>query len=162
MPLVDDLKLPMTEGEESRREFLAVIGAGALAFAGFGTTVTAVRYLWPEVLFEQETRFAVGRPEEIAQGTLVVLPEQKVFIVHDAAGFFALSATCTHLGCMTRYEKENSRIFCPCHGSQFDLNGAVTGGPAPRSLRRLDLALDDGRLVVDVAKTAAPGAVLKV
>jgi cytochrome b6-f complex iron-sulfur subunit len=162
MPLIDDLKLPMTEHDERRREFVALLGAGAVALAGFGTTVTAVRFLWPEVLFEQETRFAVGRPEEIAQGTLLVLPEQKVYVVHDAAGFFALSATCTHLGCMTRYEKENSRIFCPCHGSQFAVDGEVTGGPAPRPLPRLDLALEDGTLVVDVAKPAAPDAVLKV
>ncbi len=162
MPLIDDLKLPMTERDEGRREFLALVGAGALAFAGLGTTVTAVRYLWPEVLFEQETRFSVGRPEEIASGTLLVLPEQKVFVVHDAAGFFALSATCTHLGCMTRYERENNRIFCPCHGSQFAVDGTVTGGPAPRPLPRLDLVLEDGRLVVDIAKPAAPGSVLKV
>ncbi len=162
MPLIDDLKLPMTEHDEHRREFLAVLGAGAIALAGLGTTVTAVRYLWPEVLFEQETRFAVGRPEEIAQGTLLVLPEQKVFVVHDAGGFFALSATCTHLGCMTRYEKENNRIFCPCHGSQFSVHGTVTGGPAPRALHRLDLALEDGRLIVDVAKPAAPDSILKV
>jgi cytochrome b6-f complex iron-sulfur subunit len=162
MPLIDDLKLPMTEHDEHRREFLALLGAGAMALAGLGSSVTAVRYLWPEVLFEQETRFAVGRPEEIAQGTLLVLPEQKVFVVHDAAGFFALSATCTHLGCMTRYERENNRIFCPCHGSQFAVDGTVTGGPAPRALPRLDLALEGGRLVVDVAKPAAPGAVLKV
>ena len=162
MPLIDDLKLPMTERDEQRREFLAVLGAGALALAGLGTTVTAVRFLWPEVLFEQETRFAVGRPDEIAQGTLLVLPEQRVYVVHDAVGFFALSATCTHLGCMTRYEKENNRIFCPCHGSQFSVDGAVTGGPAPRPLPRLDLALESGALVVDVAKPAAPDAVLKV
>ena len=162
MPLIDDLKLPMEDADENRREFLAVMGAGALAFAGLGTTVTAVRYLWPEVLFEQETRFAVGRPEEIAEGTLVALPEQRVFIVHDAAGFFALSATCTHLGCMTRYEKENNRIFCPCHGSNFSVDGTVTGGPAPRPLPRLDLVLEGGRLVVDIAKQAAPDAVLKV
>jgi cytochrome b6-f complex iron-sulfur subunit len=114
------------------------------------------------VLFEQETRFVVGRPEEIAAGTLVVLPEQKVFVVHGGGGFFALSATCTHLGCMTRYEKENNRIFCPCHGSQFAVDGAVTGGPAPRALPRLDLVLEGGRLVVDTAKPAAPDAVLKV
>lgn len=162
MPLIDDLKLPMTDRDEQRREFLAVLGGGALVLAGLGTTVTAVRFLWPEVLFEQETRFAVGRPDEIAQGTLLVLPEHRVYVVHDAAGFFALSATCTHLGCMTRYEKENSRIFCPCHGSQFSVDGAVTGGPAPRPLPRLDLALEDGTLVVDVAKPAAPDAVLEV
>jgi cytochrome b6-f complex iron-sulfur subunit len=162
MPLIDDLKLPMTDRDEDRREFLAVVGASAFAFAGLGTTVTAVRYLWPEVLFEQETRFAVGRPEEIAEGTIVALPEQRVFVVRDAGGFFALSATCTHLGCMTRYEKENNRIFCPCHGSNFAVDGTVTGGPAPRALPRLELVLEGGRLVVDIAKPAAPDAVLKV
>ena len=162
MPLIDDLQVPLTESDEARREFLAVLGAGAMAIATLGTTVTAVRFLWPEVLFEQETRFAVGRPEEIAPGTVLVLAEQKVFIVHAAAGFYALSATCTHLGCMTRYEKDNNRIFCPCHGSQFAVDGQVTGGPAPRPLPRLELAIERGRLVVDVAKPAAPDAVLKV
>jgi hypothetical protein len=41
------------------------------------------------------------------------------------------------------------------------VDGAVTAGPAPRALRRLDLALEDGRLIVDIAKAAAPGAILK-
>ena len=162
MPLIDDLKVPLTDRDEARREFLAVLGAGAMAVATLGTTVTAIRYLWPEVLFEQETRFAVGRAEEIAEGTVLVLPEQKVFVVHAAAGFYALSSTCTHLGCMTRYEKENNRVFCPCHGSQFAIDGHVTGGPAPRPLRRLELVVERGSLVVDVAKPVANDAVLKV
>jgi cytochrome b6-f complex iron-sulfur subunit len=162
MPLIDDLKVPLSDRDEARREFLAVLGVSAMAVATLGTSVTAVRYLWPEVLFEQETRFAVGRPEEIAEGTVLVLPEQKVFVVHAADGFFALSATCTHLGCMTRYERENNRIFCPCHGSQFAVDGHVTGGPAPRALPRLELVLERGALVVDVAKPTSPDAVLKV
>ena len=162
MPLIDDLKVPLTDHEEARREFLAVLGTGAMAMATLGTAVTAIRFLWPEVLFEQETRFAVGRPEEIGVGTVLVLPEQKVYVVHSVGGFYALSATCTHLGCMTRYEKENNRIFCPCHGSQFAADGHVTGGPAPRPLPRFELVMERGTLVIDLAKRAAPGAVLKV
>jgi cytochrome b6-f complex iron-sulfur subunit len=162
MPLVDDLKAPPTERDDGRRAFLSLVGVSAMGVAGLGTSVTAVRYLWPEVLFEEDTRFAVGRPEEIAPGTVLVLPEHKVFIVRDDVGFYALSSTCTHLGCMTRYEKENGRIFCPCHGSQFAPDGRVVGGPAPRPLPRLELAVEDGRLVVDVARPVAPDAVLKV
>lgn len=162
MPLVDDLKVPAGDYDEGRRAFLALLGASAMSVAGLGTSVTAVRYLWPEVLFEADTRFVLGRPEEIAAGTVLVLPEQKVFVVRDQAGFFALSSTCTHLGCMTRYEKENGRIFCPCHGSQFSPDGRVVGGPAPRPLPRLKLVVEDGRLVVDVAKLAPADAVLKV
>lgn len=162
MPLIDDLKMPLGDEERTRRMFLGMLGGGAVAIAAMGTTVTAVRYLWPEVLFEEETRLRLARPEEVPVGTLVALPEQKVYLMHAADGFFAFSATCTHLGCLTQYEKENGRIFCPCHGSRFSLDGAVTEGPAPAPLPRLLLTLDNGFLVVDVAKTAPPDAMLKV
>lgn len=162
MPLVDDLKMPMDEGEETRREFLALLGTGAMAVAGLGTAITAVRFMWPEVLFEEEQRFRIGKPEEIAVGTLVSLPQQRVYIMHAAGGFFAMSATCTHLGCLTQYEKENDRIFCPCHGSRFDATGKVTAGPAPKPLPRLELVVEDGLLVVDVSKKVAADALLKV
>jgi cytochrome b6-f complex iron-sulfur subunit len=162
MALVDDLKMPMDEGEETRREFLALVGTGAMALAGLGTAITGVRFMWPEVLFEEERRFRIGTPDEIPVGTLVSLPQQKVYIMHAADGFFAMSATCTHLGCLTQYEKENNRIFCPCHGSRFNTVGEVTDGPAPKPLPRLELALENGLLVVDVSKTVAPDALLKV
>lgn len=161
MPLLDDLKLPLDERERSRRMFLGMVGGGAMAVAGLGTGVTAVRFLWPEVLFEQETRYRVGRPEEIPVGTVVVLPEQRVYIVRETRGFYALSAVCTHLGCLTRYEKELERFFCPCHGSRFSMDGRVAQGPAPRPLPRLLLALEQGVLVVDVARTVDEGFVLE-
>lgn len=162
MPLIDDLRLPIDDQERTRRAFLGTAGATALAVAGLGTTVTAVRYLWPEVLFEEQTRYRIGRPETIPVGTLVALPDQKIYVAHGPEGFYAMSATCTHLGCLTRFEPEHGRIFCPCHGSRFSLDGQVTNGPAPRPLPRLWLALEDGQLVVDAAKVVAPDAVLKV
>jgi Rieske Fe-S protein len=160
MPLLDDLKMPISDEEHTRRVFLGMLGGSAIAIAGLGTGVTAVRYLWPEVLFEAETRFRVGRPEEIPAGTVLVLPEQKVYVVHGARGFFAMSATCTHLGCLTRYEKEHGRLFCPCHGSRYSLEGAVVDGPAPAPLPRLALEIEGGQLVVDVSKVVAPDSVL--
>jgi nitrite reductase/ring-hydroxylating ferredoxin subunit len=162
MPLVDDLKMALSDEERSRRVFLGVLGGAAIAVAGLGTGVTAIRYLWPEVLFEEESRFRIGRPEDIAVGTVLVLPQQKAYVVRSASGFYALSATCTHLGCLTQYEQEHGRIFCPCHGSRFGLDGAVTNGPAPAPLRRLALAVESGQLVLDTAKPAEPDALLKV
>jgi len=162
MPLLDDLRLKPDDDERGRRAFLGLIGGGAMALAGMGTGVTAVRYLWPEVLFEAETRYRIGRPEEIPLGTLVALPEQKIFVVHGANGIFALSAVCTHLGCLARYEKENDRIFCPCHGSRFDTAGRVTNGPAPIPLPRLEVKLEGGVLVVDASKVVEPDFALKV
>lgn len=164
MALLDDLTttLPEDDGAHTRRVFLQAVGAGALAVASVGTAITAVRYLWPEVLFEPETRFRIGRPEDIAVGTLTVLPQQRVYVMHGATGFIAMSAVCTHLGCLTQYERENDRILCPCHGSQFAQDGSVTQGPAPRPLPRLALSVERGLLVVDTSKVVGPEAVLKV
>jgi len=161
MPLIDDLKASVDERERSRREFLEALGGTAIAVAGLGTGVTAVRFMWPEVLFEQATRFRIGRPEEIPPDTVVVLPEQRAYVVHAAGGFFALSAVCTHLGCLTRYEKEQDRFFCPCHGSRYATDGRVTNGPAPRPLPRLELTLDSGELVLDTSRTVGEDAILE-
>ena len=162
MPLIDDLKMPLTDEEHERRAFLGLLAGGAFAGAAAGTGITAIRFLWPEVLFEQETRFKLGKPDAIAVGSVLVLLEQKAYVVRTPAGFFAMSATCTHLGCLTQYEKDQNRIFCPCHGSRYDSTGAVTNGPAPRPLPRLSLTVEDGGLVLDVGKPAAADALLKV
>jgi cytochrome b6-f complex iron-sulfur subunit len=73
-----------------------------------------------------------------------------------------MSATCTHLGCLTQYERENNRIFCPCHGSKFSAEGAVTDGPAPKPLPRLLLTMEQGALVVDVSKRVERDVILKI
>jgi cytochrome b6-f complex iron-sulfur subunit len=154
--------MPLSDEERTRRTFLGLLTSSALATAIAGTGVTTVRFLWPEVLFEQETRFRLGRPDSIPAGTVLVLPEQKAYVVRSDEGIFALSATCTHLGCLTQYERDNNRIFCPCHGSRYDVTGKVTNGPAPKALARFALTIEDGNLVMDVGQVVAPDALLKV
>jgi cytochrome b6-f complex iron-sulfur subunit len=162
MALIDDLAADLGESELKRRKVLSVITSSTFAVAGLGTAITMVSYLRPNVLFEPPTKFSVGRPEEIPVGTLLVMPEQKIYVVHLETGFIALSAACTHLGCMTRYEEDHERLACPCHGSVFSLDGTVTDGPAPKPLERRMIELADGQLVVDVAADAPDDFVLEV
>ena len=71
-------------------------------------------------------------------------------------GFFALSAICTHLGCMTAYKPDLGIIACPCHGSKFNKDGVKIAGPAPRPLPWLRMWLsDDGNLLVDRSNAVA-------
>jgi cytochrome b6-f complex iron-sulfur subunit len=162
MSLHDDTALPLSDEERSRRRFLAALGTGALAAAALGTGITGLRFLEPSVFFEEDTRVGVGRPDDIAPGTVLVLAKQRLYVVRTPEGFYALSATCTHLGCTTRYDKDAGRIACPCHGSRFALDGHVAQGPAPRPLPRVEITLERGVLVVDSAKRVAPDAILKV
>ena len=49
--------------------------------------------------------------------------------------FVVLTAMCTHQAC-TITGFQSATYVCPCHGSQFNTNGAVLSGPAPRSLQQ--------------------------
>jgi cytochrome b6-f complex iron-sulfur subunit len=160
--LLDDLRVPLTEKEIDRRRMLGLLGSGALITATAGSALVTVKYLEPRVLFEEETRFSLGRPEAIAPGTVLALPKKKVYVVHGNDGFYAMSSICTHLGCMTRFDAAARGFACPCHGSRFTLEGQVKEGPAPRPLPRVELSLDRGALVVDTSKRVAPNALLKV
>lgn len=52
-----------------------------------------------------------------------------------------LSSRCTHLGCRINNVNENI-LTCPCHGSQFDLNGIPVKGPAAKNLTELKFKID--------------------
>jgi cytochrome b6-f complex iron-sulfur subunit len=158
--LHDDLSLPPSDEELTRRRFLGIVGTSALTVAGLGTAAVTLRFLEPNVLFEEDTRVGVGRPEDIAVGAVLVLPKHKLYVVRAPGGFFALSSVCTHLGCMTRHEE--GQIACPCHGSRFHLDGTVARGPAPRALPRLQITVERGVLVVDSAVRVAPDALYQV
>jgi Rieske Fe-S protein len=56
--------------------------------------------------------------------------------------YVALSAVCTHLGCQVRKLPQSLR--CPCHGSAYDLEGAVLRGPAQRPLTRFRTETAEG------------------
>ena len=163
MALDDDLSLPISEEELARRKMLTVLGAGALCAAGVGTAIVGFRFLEPNVFYEADARVGVGKPEDVPPGTVLVLPEKRLYVIRNADGsFYALSSVCTHLGCMTRYVPESAQVACPCHGSRFSLEGQVTGGPAPRPLRRLKMTLERGTLVVDTGHEVAAGELFKV
>jgi Rieske Fe-S protein len=54
----------------------------------------------------------------------------------------AISAVCTHAGCTVALDGTTSTWLCPCHGSRFDLQGNVIGGPASRPLARYRVMFD--------------------
>ncbi|HJW72508.1 MAG TPA: ubiquinol-cytochrome c reductase iron-sulfur subunit [Geothrix sp.] len=157
------MALPLDAKEASRREFLAKLGLGACALTLAGGALTALDYLEPKVLFEPSTEFKAGNIQDFPDGTVKFDEEHRAYIIGGPGGIFALSAVCTHLGCITRYHADEGVIACPCHGSRFDPEGNVVHGPAPRALPWIEVRADaEGNLTVDTSVVIPHGKVLKV
>ncbi len=158
----DERDEPDAPDGSSRRDFLTQVGVGACAMAALGSGAVTLDYLEPKVLFEPPTVFRAGSPADYPDGTVRFNHEHRAYVIGGAGGIYALSAVCTHLGCITRYVSDEGVIACPCHGSRFDLEGNVIHGPAPRALPWLEVKADaTGALVVDTSVSVQRGKVLK-
>lgn len=153
-----------------RRQFLTRLGGGLVAAALGAPAALAVRACVPNTLYEQPLRFKAGAIESFAGGP-TFLPEQRVFIFREGETFHCISAVCTHLGCTVQLARTAAaaaagkasaqavEFQCPCHGSRYRGDGTPYEGPAPRPLDyfKLDVAPDDGQLVVDLSARADKG-----
>jgi Rieske Fe-S protein len=88
-----------------------------------------------------------GRPPAAlrpGEGTVVRsgLAQHAVHRDRDGA-LHALSARCTHLGCIVRWNAPEQTWDCPCHGSRFGADGEVISGPATRALAPVSAPEDD-------------------
>jgi cytochrome b6-f complex iron-sulfur subunit len=63
--------------------------------------------------------------------------------------FTALAAVCTHQGC-TINGYSNQVYTCPCHGSQFGVNGNVVSGPAATALRTFQTQFANNQLTISL------------
>jgi glycine/D-amino acid oxidase-like deaminating enzyme/nitrite reductase/ring-hydroxylating ferredoxin subunit len=79
---------------------------------------------------------------EVAPGTAAVVRVRgsRCAVYRDEDGtVHAVSARCTHLGCLVAFNAAETTWECPCHGSRFDVDGAVLQGPAVRPLEPRDV-----------------------
>jgi cytochrome b6-f complex iron-sulfur subunit len=146
-----------TIDDVSRRQFFVKLGLGSLSIAAAGTSVFAYQFLSPNVLFEPSPVVNAGKPESYPVDSVTLDVNSGIYLIHSKEGFFALSAVCTHLGCLTAWKPELGIIACPCHGSKFSREGIKQEGPAPKPLPWLRTWVsDEGDLMVDRSTTIRP------
>lgn len=146
----------------SRRIFLITTFFGswfATAWTTFTLSMVAmllgtVRFLFPNVLSEPPARVKVGFPDQFEEGKVNErFKDQNIWVVRSGGQLYALSTTCTHLGCTPNWLEAERKFKCPCHGSGFHITGINFEGPAPRPLERWAISVgDDGQVVVDKSR----------
>lgn len=141
---------PGTDAACSRRKAFIALGVGSLGVACTGAAVFGYEFLAPNVLYEPSPIVNTGKPDAYPVGSVTQDQQAGLYIVHGPEGIYAMSAVCTHLGCLTAWKPELGIVACPCHGSKFTRDGVKIEGPAPRPLVWLKTWInDDGDLLVD-------------
>jgi cytochrome b6-f complex iron-sulfur subunit len=160
---------PETGKEFDRRAFFVKLGLGSLTIAAAGTAAFSYQFLSPNVLYEPSPIVNAGKPDNYAVNSVTLDVNSGIYLIRAQEGFFALSAVCTHLGCITAWKPELGIIACPCHGSKFSVfdpkktPGEKIEGPAPKALPWLLTSLsDEGDLMVDRSKQIDPMKFLRV
>ena len=72
---------------------------------------------------------------EPGHAAIMKVDGENVAAFKDEAGtVHAVSAVCTHMGCLVGWNATDRTWDCPCHGSRFELSGEVIHGPATQPL----------------------------
>lgn len=82
-----------------------------------------------------------------------------IVCVNTAGELYALSAKCTHAGCTVLWQRDGdgARLHCPCHLSNFDMEGHVLNGPATMPLQRYAARVEGDDAIVTLAQGAGAG-----
>lgn len=145
-----------TEGQITRRRMLNWLSSFGLFGSAIVSIFSNLVFIKPRATYGQPNRFSIGKPEDFPSGTRITLSEQNICVVREGEKLCAISTVCTHLGCIV--STSDTGFACPCHGSRYDQDGNVTGGPAPKALPWYKVTLaPNGELEVDKGEEVSSG-----
>ena len=149
---------PRSQPEPARRRLIEILlGGGLLAsFASFVYPV--LRYLVPPPVAELGAdQVIAGKIGELKPNSAKIFrfgSRPGLLIRNTDGSYRALSATCTHLGCIVQYRGDLLEIWCACHNGLYDLNGRNISGPPPRPLEVYEVHLRGDDVVVSRKREA--------
>jgi nitrite reductase/ring-hydroxylating ferredoxin subunit len=76
------------------------------------------------------------------------LDDEDVLVRLSQTKFLAVNLICRHKGCTV--DVTDNKFVCPCHGSEYDLDGTVTNGPAKANLITYETNYDPDKGIVTV------------
>ena len=122
---------------KTRRTFLQTLVASFAALFLF---------LWNKLTLQHIETTTPGKHSfPFNRNKLVTFNDNFIVVSQNETRVF--SAHCTHLGCKID-KMEGDRFVCPCHGSEYNLDGEVIKGPAYKNLQELKAQLsEDGKTI---------------
>jgi cytochrome b6-f complex iron-sulfur subunit len=139
-----------SESNHQRRTFLGIL------LGGVGVTLTGFlawpifRFLSPRTGSGEGGQVRVAKKEVKLGGAhfFSFQGHPAVLLQPKAGDYVALTAVCTHLGCIVKWVDDKGEFLCPCHGGRFSPEGKVLSGPPPKPLASYTVKIEDADLVV--------------
>jgi menaquinol-cytochrome c reductase iron-sulfur subunit len=161
---MEHMDTQLQERVHTRRSFysVAISGLGSIIAAALAIPAAAYLLVTPRSARRRNwspaadlAQLTVGKPQEVTfertrvDGWRTFREKAIAWVVRtDEKNVVAFSPQCTHLGCAYHWEDQKNRFVCPCHDSQFSINGQVLQGPAARPLDRYEVRVEDTKLLI--------------
>jgi Rieske Fe-S protein len=115
---------------------------------------------------------SVGKVAEIAPGQMLQFRTATVvgYVFHNDESrnqtdgepepeWIAMSAACTHMGCIVAWNSTDRKLYCPCHNGAFTRYGKVADQSKSyiRALPRMQVQVQDGQVWVQVPTPRSGG-----
>lgn len=145
----------------SRRDFIkrsavGVIAGGAMlstinieALTGSGAAKAIFRKSGDDVIVKLSDNAALTKA-----GGNIKVSDELILIRKSETEFLAVRTICSHKGCDV--ELEADKFVCPCHGSEYTLDGKVTQGPAKENLKTFETIFDSDKGTVTIKTETKP------
>lgn len=130
----------------SRRDFIKKsafgIAVGSVALSGLNLSALAAQSAKGVVSKTGDDLVIkiTENPDLKTVGGHISVTDDIMLIRMDESKFLAISTICRHKGCTV--ELEGDKFVCPCHGSEYTIQGKVTQGPAKDNLKTFETMFD--------------------
>ena len=135
-----------------RRSFVNYLLGTSLGATALSILYPILEFLIPPAISEaQQNNVVAAIARELKPNTARIFKfgTRPGIVIRTAEGELrAFSAVCTHLNCTVQYRDDLRRMWCACHGGQFDLNGINVAGPPPRPLEQYAVNISGDDIVV--------------
>jgi len=137
-----------------RRGFLHKVVGGVGAVVAVTALYPVVKFIIPPAkVTKMVNELNVGKASEVPAGTgkIYQFNEDKVIVVNKGGALSAVSAVCTHLGCLVHWDNSGDLFACPCHGAKYKLTGDIISGPQPKPLKAYKAKIEGDNIIISKA-----------
>jgi cytochrome b6-f complex iron-sulfur subunit len=145
----------------NRRDLLRLLIVLPLTGAVVVVLYPILSFLSPKKEKKKKGPVELGSIKDIPPGKSKLVQDidnNPVMVINsEEYGLIAVSAICTHLGCIVHRNDEINRTsecgkpmgdntHCVCHGGVYSVTGEVLGGPPPRHLPKYEIFVKDRKI----------------